>query len=275
VGIDRFDSSQCFHFGHELSTEPLLALSELAALAGRLSPDSVELTDAAAPLVLDTERQTRRLAVGEDGEAAVLDIAAQRGWVAMRHVETDPRYGALVERTFRWFIADAGPRFRRPYRPEGYIFIGASGAVTPTHVDHEHNAFFQISGIKHFHTGGFPSVAERDRILEGMYHDHYGSTTYAPHDAQINRLTSGDGLYVSPHTVHAVENVGDDLAISFSVVFHDAWLDTEARAYTYNGYLRRLGLTPRSPLDAPIRSRAKALAVSVWRSGRGAVERFR
>ena len=262
-------------FHHALIGEPLLQLDALAELADRLPPDQIEVTQAAAPTVVD-ERVTERL--GPDGGRTPGDLvrAAETDgrWMAMRHIEVVPAYRRLVDGLFGEFCALAAIEAGRADRPEGYIFIGASGAVTPAHVDHEHNLFFQIQGTKRFTTGDFPDDERRHRTFEGMYSDEYGSTNFAPANALVHVLTPGDGVYVPPPALHLVENSAS-LAISFSLVFHDADLDRAATVYAFNAHLRHLGLAPRPPGRSRVADGAKALVVETWRRSKPLLVRAR
>ena len=211
-------------------------------------------TDAPSSLVLHAERDGR--------------------WMAMRHVETVPAYRRLTDGLFGEFCALVGTDANRAYRPEGYVFIGATGAVTPAHVDHEHNLFFQIRGTKHFTTGDFPDAEREHRTFEGMYGEEYGSTNFAPVNAVVHTLNPGDGLYVPPPALHLVENTAS-LAISFSLVFHDADLDRTAKVYAFNAHLRGAGLSPRPPGASGVADRAKAIAVDGWRVAKPLLGRIR
>ena len=266
-------SATTFH--HRLVSEPLLQLEALAQLADRLAPDQIEVTRAAAPTVVD-QRVTERL--GTDGDRTPGDLVraaeADGRWMAMRRIEAVPVYRRLVDGLFGEFCAMAAIEAGRADRPEGYIFIGASGAVTPAHVDHEHNLFFQVQGTKRFTTGEFPDAERRHHTFEGMYSDDYGSTNFAPANAVIHVLEPGDGLYVPPPALHLVENSGS-LAISFSLVFHDAALDREARVYAFNAHLRHLGLAPRPPGRSTAADQAKSLVVETWRRSKPLVDRAR
>jgi Cupin-like domain len=261
-------------FAHRLVDEPLLGLDALAELADALGPDQIEVTGAAAARVVDKRVTRRRRADDEAGSELVLTAERDGRWMAMRHVETVPAYRRLVDGLFGEFCAHVGVDAGRAYRPEGYVFIGATGAVTPAHVDHEHNLFFQIRGTKVFTTGEFPDADREHRTFEGMYADEYGSTNFAPANPVAHVLAPGDGLYVPPPALHLVEN-RDALAVSFSLVFHDAELDRTAKVYALNAHLRSAGLTPRPPGRSGVADRAKALVVDGWRAGRQSLDRVR
>lgn len=260
-------------FAHRLADEPLLQLDALAELADTLDPDQVEVTAAAAATVVE-RRVTARLRAGERAGELVRTAERDGRWMAMRHVEVVPAYRRLVDGLFGEFCAHVGLDDGGAYRPEGYVFIGATGAVTPAHVDHEHNLFFQVRGTKVFTTGDFPDAEREHRTFEGMYADEYGSTSFAPANPVPHVLGPGAGLYVPPPALHLVEN-RDALAISFSLVFHDAALDRTAKVYALNAHLRQAGLRPRPPGRSGAADRAKALVVDGWRVSRQTLARVR
>ena len=267
---DQHGRAGTFSFSHALSDEPLLVLDALADLADRLRPDQIETTDARSPLVVE-KRTTRRLTDADTRRELVRSAEDEKRWISMRNIETDPVYAELVQSCFAEFKTMVGLGDRDVFGPEGYLFISAEGGVTPAHVDHEMNLFFQIAGAKRFHTGRFPDEATRDQTLEGMYDDQYGSTPFEPADVTSTDLAPGDGLYLSPQIVHMVENTTSGLAISFSLVFQSTELVREARVYALNGHLRRLGLSPRPPGSSDRVDMLKARAVGGWRRAKSAL----
>lgn len=266
-----------FRFDHRLHVdEPLFRLESLAELCDRLRPDQLELTSPYAPAVVE-HRLTQHLGQAPEGARAsdiVRSVEHEPRWMALRNIETDPLYGELVESLFERFLATSGIDRTSVYRPEGYVFISSKGAVTPAHVDHEHNLYFQIRGTKHFTTGGFPDVAAEQRTFEGMYADEYGNTPFAPADPVVHVLSPGDGLYVPPRAVHLVENP-DEVGISFSLVFHDTMLDRSAKVHAMNAHLRQLRLNPRPPGESEWRDRMKAATVEGWRRGKQLLDKRR
>lgn len=273
-----------FRFDHDLADEPLFTLPALASLADRLPPGQVETSAADHPVVVD-ERNTAWIDEVADAEVAgitpvgrrspgdvVLAVEAERRWFALHNVETDLSYRHLVEDLFLRFRWGTGGRRRDLYRPEGYVFISSTGATTPSHVDHEHNLFFQVRGQKAFTTGTFPDAATEHRTFEGMYGGEYGHTSFEPAGAVTHQLGGGDGLYVPPPAVHHVRS-GAGLSISFSLVFHDRALDRIAKVYACNGHLRALHLRPRPPGASRSADVGKAALVWGWRGSRRIAER--
>jgi len=261
---DKLPAHTPFRFDHRLNDDPLMQLEAIARLADRMDPTMIEVADAKSDKVVK-ERITQRLPADRQSPGDVIRTAEQdRRWLSMRHVETDPLYGQLVRRVFEEFRTAAGTSAQQLYQPEGYIFIGASNATTPAHVDHEHNLFFHIRGTKAFTTGRFPDGDQEHRTFEGMYTDEYGATDFAPANQTVHDLEAGDGLYVPPTALHLVENSGS-LAISFSLVFHDRALDQSAKVYLFNAHLRRLQLAPLPPGRSRGLDNAKAVVVDAWR----------
>lgn len=253
-----------FRFDHHLDDDPLMQLEAIAQLADRMDPTMIEVAAAKSEKVVE-ERITERLTADEQSPGDVIRTAEQDGrWLSMRHIETDPAYGQLVHRVFEEFRTAAGTSADQLYQPEGYIFIGASNATTPAHVDHEHNLFFHIRGTKAFTTGRFPDGDQENRTFEGMYTDEYGATAFAPANQVVHHLEAGDGLYVPPTALHLVENSGS-LAISFSLVFHDRALDQAAKVFVFNAHLRGMHLAPLPPGRSRGLDTAKAAIVDAWR----------
>ncbi len=62
-----------------------------------------------------------------------------------------------------------------------------------------------------------------------------------------------------------IDTLGDDLSISFSLVFHTPWLERGARVHAANHDLRRFGLKPGPYGSSALADHAKSGAVKVWR----------
>jgi hypothetical protein len=274
----EFGGRDPFPFGHDLIDEPLLDHEAIADLADMLDPHLVEIAGAEAPTVV-ADRVTSRFA--DEGHLSstpgdvVRSVASGHRWISLRNIETVPEYADLVNELFEDFREQVGVTEKEIYRPEGYLFIGAAGATAPAHLDHEHNLFLQVRGTKRFTTGSLPDSDDGHGVLEGMYSGEYGHTPFPPVDPDTRELGPGDGLYVAPPTVHYVEYGEGDVAISFSLVFHDAELDRTAMAYAFNAHMRRAGRHPRPPGQSLRIDQGKALAVSGWRISKSSLSRLR
>ena len=250
-----------FLFTHELATDPRLAHDAVVDLAGRLKTEDVEINQADLPTVMDSDHVPEL-----DGEPAQLarDIESMSRWMALSYIEQVPEYHEVVHGA----LQSAGPAVATwgggMQKLEGYIFLSAPNAITPAHVDHEHNFLLQINGTKNVTIGSFHGGDEEQRALEGMYSGHYGRTRGLPDDARTFTIAPGQGVYIPPRAVHMIENTGA-MSISLSLVWHTPELDRASRVYALNAKLRRLGLDPRPPERSALVDNAKSATVIAWR----------
>ncbi len=267
----RHGGRSSFPLVHDLVADPRFSLEALSALAGRLPDGCVETMTAHQPHVLPDGHPSP--VPEQASEQQLLHVVELEAWFSLLHIEHDPGYAELLESLLdelRITLDDP----RELFGVEGYIFVSAPGAVTPTHVDHEHNLYFQIAGIKTFTVGGFPSAEDEHLAFEGLYSGAYGALDFVPDNAVRHRLEPGHGLYVPPKAAHFVEN-DDKLSISLSLVFHTPELDREASVYAFNADLRRLGVRPRPPGKSRAVDALKAQVVWAWRSVRRAANGLR
>jgi len=152
----------------------------------------------------------------------------------------------------------------------GFIFVSSPGAVTPFHLDPEHNILLQIRGSKTmmivrgdeqvvphekheaYHAGGHRNVAWRDE--------------YEAHGHRFE-LAPGDAVHVPLMWPHWVKN-GPEPSVSFSITWKSDWIYQEADVRGMNHLLRRFGLDPRPPAPFPRRNMGKALAYRAIRKAR-------
>jgi hypothetical protein len=259
------ERSPVFAFGHRLADEELLGLDAIAQLADRLAPELTETAPSDQDHVVADFRPVKWTGPGAGG--AVREVADRRLWVALSNIEQDPLYRELIDSLFAEFVDAARIPSGVARSPEGYLFISAARTTVPFHIDHEHNLFFQVRGEKHFSVGQFPDDDHRSRTLEGMYSGEYGATDHRPAGVVTHVMHPGDGLFIPPDGVHAVET-SSEVSISLSLVWSTDELARAASVYAVNHHLRRLHLSPRPP-GASVRSdRAKAAFADVWRWAR-------
>jgi quercetin dioxygenase-like cupin family protein len=265
----RHGGRTAFEFTHSLLDHPLLALGELAALADRLPPNDVEDAEGALPVV---KADGKPAPIRDEVASELVRTVVERGaLMSLMRIEQDAQYRGFIEALLEEFRDSVG----RPEgldRVEGYVFVSSPGAVTPTHIDHEHNLYFQLRGTKHFTVGSCATPEDEHRLLEDFYSGAYGATSFYPHDPITHVLKPGDGLYVPPAAIHVVKN-DDEPAISLSVVFHTPDLDRAAKVYALNADLRRLRLHPRPPGQRARVDAAKATVVDLWRWTRAKLRR--
>ena len=153
---------------------------------------------------------------------------------------------------------------------EGHVFVSSPGAVTPFHLDHEHNFLLQVRGrktIRQWDRDDRSILSDEDleRFYDGAhrnlpYRDEFGAK------ARTFELTPGDGLHFPINAPHWVKNA-DAVSVSFSVTFKTARALRRGAILRINGRLRRRGIRPSAPGLHPGRD---ALKWWLYRTARGA-----
>jgi hypothetical protein len=250
-----------FVFEHELGDEDLLSADSVAALADALPAPSIEhhvgdvdavTLDGAAPVVEHAPGYVAR------------HIEELRCWMMLRNVERAPRYDALLQRYFAELEAMLDSSEGAMLRREGYVFFSASGSVTPTHLDSEHNFLCHLRGPKEVVIGGYPDALTAQLKAERKYRGGQRNLDALPHDPLTFELRPGQGVYIPPLMPHWVRT-GDDLCVSIAVTFRTALGLRHEKVHAFNGYVRRLGLTPSPPGRSRVRDRTKAGVIDMWR----------
>ncbi len=253
-----------FLIKHDYHLDPRLTHDRVSSLAGSLPAESVEMNLATLDVLHSVDGSEE---FDLPPEHIARNVVALKRWMSIEHIEQDPEYKDLLDAGLD-AVADGLGLGDRMVGREGYIFLSASSSVTPAHLDHEHNVFLQIEGVKRVTIGRYSDEREESKVLEGMHSGAYGRTGFIPDDAQTFTLEPGDGVYIPPRGIHAVE-VEDSLAVSLSLVFHTKDLLRAARVYAVNAKLRRLGLDPRAPGHSTAIDRLKSGGALAWRRARG------
>lgn len=243
-----------FTIGHNLADEPLLTLEELSKLAGRLPESQVEhaLFTQVDEIVADGEVPQADIPVDE----MVLGIEDNGCWMNLKRVNADPAYDDLLQRCLDEVVPHVADREGGETRREGYIFLSAPNAVTPAHIDPEHNLLLQIRGEKQVRVGPFETPEDEREALERYYGGGNSNVDHLPSDMREFELTPGDGLYFPVHFPHVVRN-GPEVSISLSITFYTEASERALGVHSLNARLRGLGLSP-APLGAhPGRDRLK------------------
>ena len=66
--------------------------------------------------------------------------------MVLKNVDQDPAYKALLEETLGELAGVIEPVSGEMLCKVGFIFVSSPGAVTPFHLDPEHNVLLQIRG---------------------------------------------------------------------------------------------------------------------------------
>jgi hypothetical protein len=248
---------------HGLAGHPLFELEALVELSQRIRPVDVEQNLADLPIEVDPSTvQHNGLSVAD----SIRSIEANGSWMVLKFVEQDPIYRALLDDILDELEPFVRPRTGRMYKREAFIFVSSPNAVTPFHMDPEHNILMQLRGSKTMTL--FPAADPELTPGELQEAFHRGSHRNLPfHDAfapkgQPITLTPGEGLYVPVKAPHWVQN-GPATSVSLSVTWRSEWSYREMDAHAFNAMLRKAGLNPRLPARHPGQNLFKAYA---WRA---------
>ncbi len=244
---------------HHLAAHPLFAMDRLIALARALPADRIEYNSGDLPIGQDPDRTPMN---GLSPEETLRRIAENKSWLVLKNIERDPDYAALLHGCLDALAPIAAKATGAMHKRAGFIFISSPGAVTPFHMDPEHNILMQIAGAKTFRI--FPARATVSDEQHEAFH-RAGAHRNLPYrdefedGADIFALSPGDALYAPVKAPHWVR-VGPEVSISLSVTWRSEASDAEAALRRANGWLRARGFAPPAPGALPLRDRAAVLS---------------
>ena len=263
---------------HRLGEHPLLQLDALVELGTRLAARRLVRTHtddatagtsfADAPLLHPNRKSAAETLAG---------IADARAWMSLLNVQADPTYRRLVDEVLDELRPAIEARDRGMCYRAGWIFVSSPAAVTPFHIDHEHNIILQIRGTKRLYTWDpFDREVVSERAQE-LFHDQHSREQVVWRDdfrrrARVFELAPGLGGYMPSTTPHMVEN-GDQPSITISFTYYTDATRRRELLYRGNARLRRLGLTPRPIGASPARDRVAAAVLTGYTAARGVVRR--
>ncbi|MEA3045410.1 MAG: hypothetical protein QOH47_3248 [Sphingomonadales bacterium] len=257
---------------HQLAGHPLLTLEALVELGKRMPREDVEYNAGDLPYGVDPE------AVGHTGlsvEETIRGIEECGSWMVLKRVDKDPAYKALLEAALGELAGVIEPVSGEMLCKVGFIFVSSPDAVTPFHLDPEHNVLLQIRGRK-----TIMIVPGDESVVPPEKHEayHVGGHRNVPwRDEFATRghkfeLAPGDAVHVPLMWPHWVKN-GPEPSISFSITWKSEWIYEEADTRGMNHLLRKIGVQPASPAPFPQRNLGKAYAFRAIRKARSHLPR--
>jgi hypothetical protein len=263
---------------HALADHPLLQIDALVELGKRQQDRKLVRThsaDATAGTSFADAPQLHRNA--KDAVATLADIAQARAWMSLLNVQADPVYRVLIDEVLEEIRPIACRRDPGMCYRAGWIFVSSPGAVTPFHMDHEHNFILQIRGTKRLYTWDpFDRVVVSERAQE-LFHDQHSRELVVWNEAfrkraRVFELAPGLGGYMPSTTPHLVEN-GDGPSITISFTYYTDATRQRELLYRGNARLRRLGVEPTPVGASPGRDRVKHAVLSGFTEAKNAVRR--
>jgi hypothetical protein len=260
IDRDTFDPWKLQAVTHALADHPLLQLDALVELGKRQQARNLVRTHSADATAATSFADAPSLHPNTKGAAATLaDIAQAKAWMSLLNVQADPVYRAFVDEILDEVkpiteLRDPGMCYRA-----GWIFVSSPNAVTPFHIDHEHNFILQIRGKKRLYAWDpFDRVVVSERAQE-LFHDAHSRELVVWDEAwraraRVFDLVPGMGGYMPSTSPHLVEN-GDEPSITISFTYYTDATRQRELLYRGNAQLRRLGLHPRPVGASPGRDR--------------------
>jgi hypothetical protein len=260
-----FDPLRIMAVRHRLMDHPLLQLPKLLELGRRLNAKGSVRThndqaSAATDFTHAPDTHKTRLSV----EETIRRIEEAQAWLALHNVQQDPEYRTLVDEV----LDDVRPRVEAKdpgmgYRA-GWIFITSPNAVTPYHMDHEHNFILQVHGRKTLNVWEpLDREVVTERSLE-LFHAKW-SRELVTYDerfqprARVFQLEPGLGGYMPLTSPHWVKN-GDNVSVTVSFTYYTDLTRRLETLYRGNYTLRARGLAPAPVGRTPARDAVKHLA---------------
>jgi hypothetical protein len=265
MDFKHFFDRRPFQLTHTLKDHGLFDLAELMALARRLPEGNIEYNAGDVPINLDPNLTPR---TGLSIEETIRRIRECNSWMVIKYIEQDQLYRNLLEICLGEIGDMAGIGTASMYDKQGFIFISSPGAVTPFHIDPEHNFLFQIRGWKAI-TVCDPKdrnvLTEQDleKFFTGGHRNLKFRQEFAS-NGNVHRLQAGYGLHIPVTAPHWVKN-GDEVSISFSVTFQSREIEDRSHIYKVNAVLRKAGITPVAPGISKLRDTAKIRVFNLLR----------
>ncbi|HET7501943.1 MAG TPA: cupin-like domain-containing protein [Kofleriaceae bacterium] len=273
-----FDPWKIQGLTHALADHPLLQIDALVELGKRQQDRKLVRTHSSDATAGTSFAEAPNLHPNTRGAAATLaDIEKAQAWMSLLNVQADPLYRRLIDEVLDEVRPIVDPRDPGMCYRAGWIFVSSPGAVTPFHIDHEHNFILQIRGKKRLYTWDpFDRVVVSERAQE-LFHDQHSRELVIWKDewrqrARVFDLEPGMGGYMPSTTPHMVEN-GDGPSITMSFTYYTDATRQRELIYRGNARLRRLGLDPLPVGTSPGRDQLKHAVLSGFNSAKTAVRR--
>ncbi len=278
----RFDAVQMqssfdktpFLITHDLTDDRLFELPRLIELSTALPEESVEY-NAGDLAVNQAPALTPRTGLSID--QTLQNIERCNSWMVLKNVEQHAQYRRVMDECLDQIESSIDGVSPGMVARKAFIFVSSPRAVTPYHVDFEHNFLLQVRGSKVMtvfdpQDRTLLSEVDRERAVAGAprnlpYRDEFATKGCA------FAIAPGVGVHVplsSPHWV----NVGDDVSVSFSITFHSTASARTIGTHKTNALLRRTGVTPRQVGESRIIDTLKYTTHRVLRRLEATTNRF-
>ncbi len=271
VAIDTstFDPWKISAVTHQLCAHPLLKIDALVALGQRLEARKLVRTHSDQATAGSSFGDAPSLHPNRRGAVDTLsDIATAHAWMSLLNVQTDPVYRRLVDEVLDALKPAVDDRDPGMCYRGGWVFVSSPGAITPFHIDHEHNFILQIAGRKRLYVW---DPFDRDVISERAqerFHDEHSRELIVWDEsfrsrARVFDLEPGQGGYMPSTSPHMVEN-GSEPSITVSFTYYTDSTRRRELLYRGNATLRRMGLKPAPVGSSVLGDNSKAALLKTY-----------
>ncbi len=242
---------------------PLTSRASLVELARSHPADFVEFNPGDLPISVAPG------AVPDAGMTAaetIEKIGMVNSWMTIRNVEKDAAYRDLafgiIDSLKDTIERQTGEIMRR----EAFMFISSPGAVTPFHIDEEHNILIQLEGTKTFtiysqHDRELASQTDLERFHSGAHRNLQLNPEMAGRGEAIH-MSPGTALYVPPLAPHHVKVTSEVPSLSLSITWRSESSKRNCYLHQINHRLRAKGVTPRFPGESKMGDTMKIIRAS-------------
>lgn len=252
-----------FTIKHNLLEHSLFSLESLIELAKALPESQIEWNAGDASITQDPSKTPSN---GLTPEETIQHIEKTKSWLVLKNIQAIPEYQKILHDCLSEVEDLTSTHVTGVTQRAGFIFISSPGAITPFHMDPEHNFLLQLRGSKCMNIfDPFNRDVITEEHIENTYygeHKHrnllYKDEFKACEDAVV--LNPGDAIHVPIHAPHWVEN-GPEVSISFSITFRSDQSQKNVRIHTLNGRIRDMGGKPRGLGESELVDNAKDLFV--------------
>ena len=198
--------------------------------------------------------------------------------MSLLNVQTDAIYRELVDEVLDELRpgssgSDPGMCYRG-----GWIFVTSPKAVTPFHIDKEHNFILQMRGTKNLYVWDHRDTEVISEQARDRFHFVTRAISSSGSDefrsARVFELQPGQGAYMPSTSPHMVEN-DDDPSITVSFTYYTDATRRNSRLHALHQSMREAGMSPAPVGHARRRDAVVGSLTAVGTSVRDTVARLR
>jgi quercetin dioxygenase-like cupin family protein len=245
---------------------PLISRARLVGLAQSHPAELVEFNPGDLPISVSADSIPD---AGMSAPETIEKIGMVNSWMVIRNIEKDPAYRALahgiLDSLKETIERETGEMMRR----EAFMFISSPGAVTPFHIDEEHNILIQLEGTKTFtvysqHDRELASQTDLENFHSGAHRNLKLNPECAGRGEAIH-MEPGTALYVPPLAPHHVKVTSDVPSLSLSITWRSESSKRTCYLHQINHKLRQKGVTPKFPGESKLSD-----TVKIWKESAAA-----